>query len=196
MAETKQYNKVIYGGNVLIDLTADTVTADQLHKGITAHSKSGEIITGTNTFDADTSDATAAASEVLSGKTAYVSGKKVTGTMKNNGAIAETIATKDQEITIPIGFHDGSGKVSIDETEQGKLIPANVREGITVLGVTGTMSGSEDMKPEAKDVTPSTTAQTITPADGFNCISQVNVAAIPYTESENAAGGLTATIAG
>ena len=40
-------NKVVYGTNVLIDLTADTVTADKLAQGITAHDKSGAAITGT-----------------------------------------------------------------------------------------------------------------------------------------------------
>lgn len=39
-------NKVVYGGNTLIDLTNDTVTSATLDKGVTAHSASGEIITG------------------------------------------------------------------------------------------------------------------------------------------------------
>ena len=57
------------------------------------------------------------------------------------------------------------------------------------------MSGSENMKPQAKTVTPSTsTAQQVLPDEGYNCLSQVTVNKIPYTESDNAAGGKTVTI--
>ena len=188
-------NKVIYGGNVLIDLTGDTITPDKLAEGVKAHDASGEQITGTNTFDADTQDATAGAAEILTGKTAYVRGSKITGTMKNNGGVTGKITTKAGQYTIPQGFHDGSGKVSIDATEQAKLIPTNIREGVTVLGVEGTMSGTEGAKPQAKSVTPATTAQTVLPDEGYNYLSQVMVAAIPYNESENSAGGKTVTIA-
>ena len=187
-------NKVIYGGNTLIDLTADTVTAEDLAEGVTAHDKSGAVITGTSTKDADTSDANATAPEILLGKTAYVNGVRLNGTMPNNGAVSGAIHTIDGEYTVPLGYHDGSGKVAIDATERGKLIPANIRQGVTVLGVEGTMSGSEDVKAQTKSVTPATTAQTVTPDTGYNYLTEVAVAAIPYTETDNAAGGKTVTI--
>ena len=65
-------SKVVYGNNVLIDLTADTVLPEHLIKGYTAHGADGVQITGTNDWDSNTQDATAADSEILSGKTAYV----------------------------------------------------------------------------------------------------------------------------
>ena len=184
-------NKVIIGSEVKLDLTQDDITPDKLAVGIKAHDKSGAPIVGTNTFDADTSDANAVAAEILKDKTAYVNGVKVTGTMPNNGAKTLNIVNKSTPVTIPTGFHDGSGKAQIAADEQAKLIPANIREGITVLGVTGTMSGSEGMKPQAKNVTPSFTQQEILPDDGYNCISSVTVAAIPVTYTDNEQGGQT-----
>ena len=189
-------NKVIYGGRTLIDLSGDTVTADKILDGFTAHDKKGDTITGTCKYDVDSSDATAAVAEILQGKTAYVRGQKLTGTMKNNSAVAGTISSKDEQYTVHQGYHDGSGKVGIVDTEKEKLVPANIREGITLLGVEGTMSGTEDAKPQAKTVTPKTTEQTVLPdtEEGYNYLSQVTVAAIPYQESENPAGGTTVTI--
>lgn len=190
-------SKVIYGGKVLIDLTADTVVEDKLLKGYTAHGADGEVVTGTCTFDADTQDANAADSEIISGKTAYVKGVKKTGTMKNNGAVAGVISTKDETYTVPQGYHDGSGKVQISSDERAKLIPDNIRQGVTVLGVEGAMSGTEDAKAQTKTVTPRTTEQVVLPdADqGYNYLAQVTVAKIPYSESDNSTGGKTVTIA-
>lgn len=188
-------NKIIFDGNVLIDLTADTVTSADLAKGVTAHDKSGVIITGTNTYDSDTSEDTAAVAEILEGKTAHARGSQLTGTMKNNGAVTGTISAIDDEYTIPIGYHDGSGKVSINTTDKDKLVPANIRQGVTILGVEGTMSGEEGVKVQAKTATPSATAQIITPdTPTYNYLSQVTVEAIPYVESPNSAGGITVTI--
>lgn len=190
----KKVNKVVYGGTVLIDLTGDTVTADKVLKGYTAHDKSGETITGTCNYDVNSEDATVAVAEMLVGKTAYARGSKITGTMPNNGAVKKDISTKAQEVTIAQGYHDGSGKIAISSTEQAKIIASNIRDGVTILGVTGTMSGTEGAKAQAKTVTPTTAVQNVLPDKGYNYLSQVTVNAIPYVESENAAGGTTVTI--
>ena len=197
MAEgAKKYNKVIYGGKVLIDLTGDTVTPADLAKGVIAHDKSGAEITGTSTKDSDTSADTAAASEILNGKTAHVKGKLVTGSMTNNGAVSGSINTVAGQYTIPQGYHDGSGKVAIAAAEQAKLVAKNIRQGVIILGVTGTMSTTEGLKAQAKTATPKTTKQIIIPDETYNALSQVEIAAIPYTETDNDAGGLTVAIAG
>lgn len=187
-------NKVVYGGNTLIDLTSDTVTEDKLLEGVIAHGKDGEIITGTCAFDVDSSDATVAVAEILINKTAYARGTKLIGTMPSNGAVNGTITTKEGSYTIPQGHHDGSGKVSIDPVEQAKIIPDNIRSGITILGVEGTMGDADDVKSQSKTVTPTSAQQTVLPDDGYHYLSQVTVEAIPYVESDNAAGGITVTI--
>lgn len=186
-------NKIIYGGDVLLDLTSDTITAADLAYGITAHDKSGAVITGTSTLDADTSADTATAAEILFGKTAHARGALLTGTMTNNGSVTGTITTKAQQYSIPQGFHDGGGKVSISATEQAKIIASNIKAGIQILGVTGDYSG-EGVNAQAKTATPATTAQTILPDSGYDYLSQVTVNAIPYVETPNSAGGITVTI--
>lgn len=189
-------NKVIYGGNTLIDLTGDTVTASDVLSGVTFHLPSGASGTGTCAYDVDSSDCTAVVAEVLASKTFAKGGSVLTGTMPNRGAVTGTIETKAQEYTIPQGYHDGSGKVSISSTEQAKIIATNIRSGVQILGVTGTMSGSEDVHAQSKTVTPGVSSQTVLPdSPTYNYLTQVTVNAIPYVETDNAAGGKTVTIA-
>lgn len=189
-------NKVIFGNETLIDLTGDDVSRSDVLAGKKFHLPTGEPTTGTCDYDAYTSDATATAAEILATKTAYKNGSKLVGTMANNGAVAGTISTKTGQYTVPQGYHDGSGKVGIDSAEQAKIIAENIRSGITILGVEGTMSGSEGVKATSATITPYTTAQTITPSDlgDYNAITQINVAAITYTETDNEFGGVTVQI--
>lgn len=196
MATNQYVNKVVYGNTVLVDLTADTVTPEKILTGFTAHDQSGAAITGTCEFDVDSGDATIQVAEMLTGKTAYARGTKLTGTMPNKGAVTMTISTVDDELSIAQGYHDGSGKVSILSTEKAKLIAANIKQGITILGVTGTLEPSSEVTVHAKTVTPSKAQQVVLPDEGYDYLSQVTVEAIPYVESDNSAGGKTVTIAG
>lgn len=183
-------NKVIFGNQVIIDLTDASLGATDGAKildGESAYGKDGEKITGTCTYDADTSDADASASEILLNKTAYVNGNKLTGTMPNNGGTGGTISSLATPYTIPQGYSDGSATVGVDNTEAAKIIPENIKEGVQILGVTGTYTG-EDIHAQTKTATPYTTAQTILPDTGYDYLSQVNVEAIYYNESANAYG--------
>lgn len=184
---------VLSNGTTLIDLTSDTVTASDLLSGVTAHDMSGASITGTCTYDSDTSDDTAVISEVLSGRTFHARGASLTGTMANRGSVTGTISTKTGQYTIPQGYHDGSGKVSISSTEQAKLIPSNIKTGCVLLGITGEYSG-EAITAQSKSATPTWSSQTIQPDNGYDYLSAVTVAAIPITYADNSAGGQTVTI--
>lgn len=195
MPET-HVNKVVNGesGEVIIDLSGDTlIYPSQLASGIKAHDRSGAQITGTNTYDADTSDANATASQILDGAIAYVDGERVVGSMTNNGAVAGTISSRDQSYTVPAGYHDGSGAVQISQSERQKIIPGNIKQGVVLLGQIGSYSG-DGVNLQSKTVTSSFTAQTVTADAGYDALSQVTVNAIPYSETPNSAGGITVTI--
>lgn len=195
MASNTYVNQVgLADGTVLIDLTSDTAVAADVKSGRYFHLATGERVQGTNTYDSNTTDANASASEILSGRTAYVNKNKITGEMTNNGAVSGTISTKTGTYTVPAGYHSGLGSVAIDSTEQGKIIAENIKSGVTILGVEGTYSG-ESVTAGAVNITPYLTAQVVLPSSiSKDYISQVNVAAITITESDNVAGGKTVTI--
>ena len=189
-------SKVIYGNQTLIDLTSDNVVASALLSGYTAHGADGAAVVGACTFDADTKDATATVNDILSGKTAYKNGAKITGQMANKGGWTGELSTRDSAVAIPVGYHDGSGSVGLSTADKSKLIADNIREGIIILGITGTMSGSEDVKATNATVTPYTTAKTYLPSDqgDYNYFSQFSVSSIAYSTTGNTGGGITATI--
>lgn len=102
----------------------------------------------------DPSDATAAASDILTGKTAYIGGETqgnpTAGTMTNNGAVSATVDVRSghTSYTVPAGYHNGSGTVSLQT--------------------------------ETKSATPTEGTQTITPTAG-KVLSSVTVNPIPAT---------------
>lgn len=93
---------------------------------------------GTATFF-DTTGASATASHILTGKTAFISSGSVSGQMANNGSTSGTISTKAGTVSIPAGYTSG-GTVGISSTEQGKIVSGNIKSGVTILGVSGSAS--------------------------------------------------------
>lgn len=193
MPDTKYNSKIVFYGETLMDLTGDNVTADKLLSGTTAHDKTGAPLTGTCTFDADTKDATATAAEILTGKTAYKNGQKVTGTMPNKGAVELKVTKKGEPVTIPAGYHDGSGTASIADTEEAKIIAGNIKSGVEILGVTGTYAG-ELVNGQKKTVTPAKAQFSVLPDEGYDHLTEVVVNGVPIAYTDNAAGGQTVTI--
>ena len=176
-----------------MDLTPDDVARGDVLSGKKFHLPTGEATTGTCTYDADTSDATAVAAEILATKTAYKNGSKLEGTMPNRGAVTLEIDDVSDELTIANGYHDGSGKAKLAAAEVAKLLPGNIKDGVRILNVLGTYTG-EGVTAQTKSATPYTTAQTILPDSGYDYLAEVDIAAIAYVETDNAAGGKTATI--
>lgn len=108
--------------------TAEGLTPENIKAGV-------EIAGITGTF---TSDATAAAGEILTGKTAYVNGNKVTGTIASKGAQTYTPGTSDQ--TIANGqYLLGTQTIKGD----ANLVAENIKQGVSIFGVTGTASGGQ-----------------------------------------------------
>ena len=87
----------------------------------------------------DASEADAAAGNVLTGKVFIGKNGQDTGSMANNGSTSGTISTKAGTVTIPAGYTSG-GTVSISSTEQAKVIAGNIKSGVTLLGVSGSLT--------------------------------------------------------
>lgn len=187
-------NKVILSdGTVLINLTQDGVEPEHVQSGIWFHHKSGERKQGTSTKTVDASGVTAEASEVLYNKSFGKGSEIQYGTMPDNSGKNVEITTKSGT-PIPYGFSDGSGVAKLSDADLAKLIPANIKEGVTILGVDGDY-GADDISSGAVEVTPSFVEQTINPSDkGVTFFSSVKVKAIPVTRTDNDFGGVTVTI--
>lgn len=194
MANNTYVNQVVYDGNTLIDLTTDTAVATDVLSGKYFHLASGQRVQGSCTYDSNTTDADATASEILYGKTAYVNTNKITGSMTNNGSNNVTV-TSVSGASIPAGYYNGSGKAVLDSTSASNLTAANIRQGITILGVEGELSPTSELSVGAATATPTSSQQVITAASlNYDYITQVTVYAIPYTETDNAQGGKTVVI--
>lgn len=87
----------------------------------------------------DTASADIVSGDVLTGKTGFGANGEVNGSMANNGSTGGTISSKAGTVTIPAGYTSG-GSVAISSTEQAKIVAANIKSGVTLLGVAGSLA--------------------------------------------------------
>lgn len=87
----------------------------------------------------DTATGDIAPADVLTGKTGFGASGAVAGSMPENGSTGGTISTKAGTVVIPAG-HTSGGTVAISSTEQSKIVGSNIKSGVSILGVEGTLS--------------------------------------------------------
>ena len=123
-----------------IDLSNVATAIRQKTGGANLISFPNEYISGIESLT-NTNDATATDSDVLANKTAYANGQKLYGSLPNKGE-ANIELTDLTTKTVERGYYSG-GTAKIADAESAKIIPENIKSGVTVLGVEGTLeSGS------------------------------------------------------
>lgn len=189
-------NRVILAdGTVLIDLTSDTVQAQDVKSGIKFHLPSGKTEYGTNTNTVDASDVETLPSEVLFGKPFGKGDKIEKGTMPDNSkndVIIQSLSGKP----IPMGFSDGGNYAKLSDEDLSKLKPENIKDGVSLFGgeLVGSF-GADDFSSTSKEITPTFTTQVFNPSDdGVVYYSSITVKPISITRTDNKFGGVTVTI--
>lgn len=119
--------------NLSIENKLQQIYDEKQTKLIPSNIKMGEEILGIR--GNYTKDATATASNILNGYTAYVNGSKLTGTMPNNGTLFYNPTTEVQNI--PAGYTTGGTINAVTSSIDSNITTENIRSGVTILGING-----------------------------------------------------------
>lgn len=137
--------KGYHSGTGKVSVTTEAKTATPTKSKQTISPTTGKVLSSVTVNPIPdeyitTGDATATAGNILATKTAYANGEKITGTMPNNGSVIQTLTTDAKTYTIPEGYHDGAGVVSIETqtkavtpNDENQIIKAD--EGYVLSGV-------------------------------------------------------------
>lgn len=116
------------GGSVSISTAEQNkIVAGNIKKGVTVLGVAGTY----------TNDATATAANILSNKTAYVDGAKISGTMTDRGAVAPTALNPGGSYAIPAGYHNGNGKVTARALNNQAKSPTEITVGTAITPDSG-----------------------------------------------------------
>lgn len=166
----------------LIGLTADKISEGNTILGVEGTAGAGGI---------DTSDATATVKDILAGKTAYVDGEKLEGTMANNGDLIVTPNTDEQDHSA--GYYNSVQVRPVTSSVDTNIKAENIKSGISILGVAGSVI---ELNGHELEVTPSTEQKVIEPEENYNAITRVTVKAVtssidPNITPENIKSGVS-----
>ena len=159
----------------------DGMTVSQMASEI----RSISVGSGSGSGGLNTSDATATASDILSGKTAYVKGSKITGNIATK--TSSDLTASGATVSVPSGYYASTASKSVSTATQATPSISVSDSGLITASATqtagyvsaGTKSGTSQLTTQAaKTVTPTTSSQTAV-AKGVYTTGAITVGAIP-----------------